>query len=53
MDINWVRSLLSVWVFIRFALVLYIASNRRNKDNYDDAASSIFNQDEPSDKNGR
>ena len=52
MDANWARSLSTVWVFISFILVLYIVFNRRNKKNYDDAASSIFDNDEqrPSEK---
>ena len=52
MDANWARSLFTVWVFISFILVLYIVFNRRNKKNYDDAASSIFDNDEqrPSEK---
>ena len=41
MDVNWARSLFTVWVFISFILVLYIVFNRRNKKNYDDAANSI------------
>ena len=52
MDANWARSLFTVWVFISFILVLYIVFNRRNKKNYDDVASSIFDNDErrPSEK---
>ncbi|WP_373742021.1 cbb3-type cytochrome oxidase subunit 3 [Neisseria sp.] len=46
MDINWIRSLFTVWVFVSFALVLYIVFNRRNKKNYDDAASSIMEDDD-------
>ncbi|KLT73777.1 cytochrome C oxidase subunit IV [Neisseria arctica] len=46
MDINWVRSLFTVWVFISFLLVLYIVLNRRNKQNYNDAADSIINDDD-------
>ena len=55
MDINGIRSLFTVWIFICFLLVLYIVFNRRNKKNYDDAANSIFdnNDDNTSDKNGR
>ena len=46
MDANWARSLFTVWVFISFILVLYIVFNRRNKKNYDDAANSIFDNDD-------
>ena len=46
MDANWARSLFTVWVFISFILVLYIVFNRRNKKNYDNAANSIFENDE-------
>lgn len=56
MDVNWARSLFIVWVFISFILVLYIVFNRRNKKNYDDAANSIFENDEDkesSEKDGR
>lgn len=55
MDINWIRSLFTVWVFICFALVLYIVFNKRNKKNYEDAANSIFDSEEekPSEKDGR
>ena len=56
MDVNWARSLFTVWVFISFILVLYIVFNRRNKKNYDDAANSIFENDEDkesSEKDGR
>ena len=55
MDANWARSLFAVWVFISFILVLYIVFNRRNKKNYDDAANSIFDNDdkESSEKDGR
>ncbi|MBF0803208.1 MULTISPECIES: CcoQ/FixQ family Cbb3-type cytochrome c oxidase assembly chaperone [Neisseria] len=42
MDINWVRSLFTVWVFISFMLVLYVVLNKRNKRNYDAAANSIM-----------
>lgn len=42
MDINWVRSLFTVWVFVSFVLVLYITFHKRNKKNYDDAANSIM-----------
>ena len=48
MDINWVRSLFTVWVFVSFILVLYIVLNRRNKQNYDDAANSIIDDDDVS-----
>ncbi|HFC8839221.1 MULTISPECIES: CcoQ/FixQ family Cbb3-type cytochrome c oxidase assembly chaperone [Neisseria] len=55
MDANWARSLFTVWVFISFILVLYIVFNRRNKKSYDDAASSIFENDDKdsSQKDGR
>ena len=56
MDVNWARSLFTVWVFISFILVLYIVFNRRNKKNYDYAANSIFENDEDkesSEKDGR
>ncbi|MCF7521767.1 CcoQ/FixQ family Cbb3-type cytochrome c oxidase assembly chaperone [Neisseria sp. ZJ106] len=52
MDVNWIRSLFTLWVFLCFMLVIYIVFHRRNKQNYDEAASSIFDEDS-SDKNGR
>lgn len=51
MDINTVRSLFTVLIFISFILVLYIVFSRRNKRNYDDAANSIFDDEELSQKN--
>ena len=53
MDANWARSLFTLWVFVSFILVIYIVFNRRNKKNYDDAANSIFdeNQDTQDKKN--
>lgn len=52
MDINGIRSLFTVWIFICFLLVLYIVFNRHNKKNYDDAANSIFEENqEAQDKN--
>ncbi|MCP1659164.1 cbb3-type cytochrome oxidase subunit 3 [Neisseria perflava] len=55
MGINWVRTLFTLWIFISFVLVIYIVFNRRNKGNYDEAASSIFDDDENSldNKNGQ
>ncbi|WP_165089513.1 cbb3-type cytochrome oxidase subunit 3 [Neisseria yangbaofengii] len=54
MDINWVRSLFTLLIFVSFILVIYIVFNRHNKKNYDEAASSIFdNDDDTSDKNER
>ena len=46
MDINGIRSLFTVWIFICFLLVLYIVFNRRNKKTYDDAAHSIFDENQ-------
>lgn len=51
MDINWARSLFTLWVFVSFILVLYIVFNRRNKQNYDDAASSIMNDNDTPNEN--
>ena len=54
MDINWIRSLFTLLIFVSFMLVIYIVFSRRNKQNYDEAARSIFdNNEDPSDKNGR
>lgn len=56
MDINWVRSIFTLWVFISFILVLYIVFSRRNKKGYDEAANSIFDTDADNNsdnKNGR
>ncbi|ASK27565.1 cbb3-type cytochrome oxidase subunit 3 [Neisseria chenwenguii] len=54
MDVNWARSLFTLWIFVSFMLVLYIVFNRRNKKNYDEAASSIFDdKEDTSDQNGR
>ncbi|MDO4696197.1 MAG: CcoQ/FixQ family Cbb3-type cytochrome c oxidase assembly chaperone [Neisseria sp.] len=50
MDINWVRSLFTVWVFISFILVLYIVLNKRNKKNYDDASRCIVDDDDTPDE---
>ncbi|QMT33173.1 CcoQ/FixQ family Cbb3-type cytochrome c oxidase assembly chaperone [Conchiformibius steedae DSM 2580] len=41
MDLNSARTLFTVWVFVCFALVLYIVLSKRNKDGYQDAARSI------------
>lgn len=50
MDINWARSLFTLWVFVSFILVLYIVFNKRNKQNYRDAANSIMeDEDTPND----
>ncbi|HFC8542798.1 cbb3-type cytochrome oxidase subunit 3 [Neisseria weaveri] len=46
MDINWVRSLFTVWVFISFVLVLYIVLSKKNKQNYNDAAQSIMDDND-------
>ena len=46
MDINWARSLFTLWVFVSFILVLYIVFNRRNKQNYNDAAYSIMDDND-------
>ena len=46
MDANWARSLFTLWVFVSFILVIYIVFNRRNKKNYDDAANSIFDENQ-------
>lgn len=53
MDINWIRSLFTILIFVSFMFVIYIVFSRRNKQNYDDAANSIFDNDETSGKNGR
>ncbi|MDO1509568.1 MULTISPECIES: CcoQ/FixQ family Cbb3-type cytochrome c oxidase assembly chaperone [unclassified Neisseria] len=54
MDINWARSLFTIWVFVSFLLVLYIVLNKRNKQNYNDAANSIMeDNDTPDDESGR
>lgn len=50
MDLNSVRSLFTVWIFISFVLVLYIVLSKRNTGNYQDAARSIVDDpDTPSD----
>lgn len=46
MDINWARSLFTVWVFVSFVLVLYIVFNKRNKKNYEDASRTIVDDDD-------
>ncbi|MDO5640596.1 MAG: CcoQ/FixQ family Cbb3-type cytochrome c oxidase assembly chaperone [Neisseria sp.] len=51
MDINWIRSLFTLWVFVSFVLVLYIVFNRRNKQNYHDAANSIMDDHDTPDDN--
>ncbi len=51
MDINWVRSLFTLWVFVSFILVLYIVFNRRNKQNYNDAAHSIMDDNDTPNEN--
>ncbi|WP_416191989.1 cbb3-type cytochrome oxidase subunit 3 [Neisseria sp. CCUG12390] len=53
MDINWIRSLFTVLIFVSFMLVVYIVYSRRNKQNYDEAANSIFDDKDKSEKNGR
>ena len=54
MDANWARSLFTLWVFVSLFWLSIIVFNRRNKKNYDDAANSIFdnNDDNTSDKTG-
>ncbi len=48
MDVNWARSLFTVWVFVSFALVLYIVLSKRNKANYEEASRSVIeDQDTP------
>ncbi len=46
MDISWAHSLFTIWIFVSFALVLYIVTRKRNRQNYTDAASSIINDDD-------
>ena len=46
MDLNWARSLFTVWVFISFIFVLYVVTRKRNKKNYDDAAKSIMDDED-------
>lgn len=46
MDVNWARSLFTVWVFVCFMLILFVVLNRRNKANYQDAADSIMRDDD-------
>lgn len=48
MDWNSARSLFTVWIFVSFALVLYVVLNKRNQSGYQDAARSIVDdQDTP------
>lgn len=50
MDFTSARVLFTLWVFVSFALVLYIVFHRKNKRGYDDAAQSILNdEDSPTD----
>ena len=42
MDANWARSLFTVVIFVSFMLILFIVLNKRNKQNYQDAAQSII-----------
>lgn len=49
MDINWARSLFTVWVFVSFALVLFIVLNKRNKKNYDEASRCIVDDNDTPD----
>lgn len=46
MDLNWARTLFTVCVFISFMTVLIIVWNKRNKNNYDEAARSIMDDDD-------
>lgn len=46
MDVNSVRILFTVWIFISFMLVLYIVYNKRNKANYDEASQSVIDDDD-------
>ncbi|MDO5059407.1 MAG: CcoQ/FixQ family Cbb3-type cytochrome c oxidase assembly chaperone [Neisseria sp.] len=49
MDINWARSLFTVWVFVSFILVLYIVLNKRNKKNYEEASRCIVDDNDTPD----
>lgn len=46
MDVNWVRSLFTVWIFISFILVLYVVFSKRNKKKHEDAGNSIIQDDD-------
>lgn len=46
MDVNWVRSLFTVWVFISFVLVLYVVFSKRNKKKHEEAGNSIIDDDD-------
>lgn len=54
MDVNWARSLFTVWIFVSFMLVLYLVLSKRNKGNYEEASRSIVDDDDtPSDSAAR
>lgn len=46
MDVTWARSLYTVLVFISFALILFVAYNRKAKKRYDDVAQSLIDDDD-------
>lgn len=50
MNMAWANSLFTIGICISFAVILFIVLNKRNKQNYQDAAQSIFDDDDaPSD----
>lgn len=46
MNMAWANSLFTIGICISFAVILFIVLNKRNKQNYQDAAQSIFDDDD-------
>ena len=50
MNMAWANSLFTIGIAISFAVILLIVLSKRNKQNYQDAAQSILDDDDtPSD----
>lgn len=46
MNMAWANSLFTIGICISFAVILFIVLSKRNKQNYQDAAQSIFDDDD-------
>ena len=46
MNMAWANSLFTIGICISFAVILFIVLNKRNKQNYQDAAQSILDDDD-------
>lgn len=50
MDLTWARVLFTLWVFVSFMLVLYFVFRRKSKSGYQEAASSIIDDEDTPNK---